>query len=121
MCIQYKSFENIVGKGENTCNEQFLLFPVFFTLLENSLPISFNSKLLSAKSFSLEESKCVIWERVNMTYTFGRPPINPVNPGAETTKRTKFTIFFLHVKFFSIYFFLKNTTIVKLYQSCVFN
>ena len=29
MCLQYKSFENTVGKGEIACNEQFLLFPVF--------------------------------------------------------------------------------------------
>ena len=26
-CLQYKSFENTVGKGEIACNEQFLLFP----------------------------------------------------------------------------------------------
>ena len=25
-CLQYKSFENTVGKGEIACNEQFLLF-----------------------------------------------------------------------------------------------
>ena len=27
MCLQYKSFENTVGKGEIARNEQFLLFP----------------------------------------------------------------------------------------------
>ena len=26
-CLQYKSFENTVGKGEIARNEQFLLFP----------------------------------------------------------------------------------------------
>ena len=29
-CLQYKSFENTVGKGEIACNEQFLLFPWCF-------------------------------------------------------------------------------------------
>ena len=29
-CLQYKSFENTVGKGEIACNEQFLLFPQCF-------------------------------------------------------------------------------------------
>ena len=57
MCLQYKSFENTVGKGEIAPNEQFLLFPVFSTLLENLLPFSSKLKLSSAKSFSLEASK----------------------------------------------------------------
>ena len=30
MCMQYKSFENTVGKGEIARNEQFLLFPQSF-------------------------------------------------------------------------------------------
>ena len=29
-CLQYKSFENTMGKGEIACNEQFLLFPSVF-------------------------------------------------------------------------------------------
>ena len=29
-CLQYKSFENTVGKGEIARNEQFLLFPLCF-------------------------------------------------------------------------------------------
>ena len=29
--LQYKSFENTVGKEEIACNEQFLLFPQFST------------------------------------------------------------------------------------------
>ena len=57
MCLQYKSFENTVGKGEIARNEQFLLFPVFSTHLENFLPFSSNLNLLSADSFNLEESK----------------------------------------------------------------
>ena len=27
MCLQYKSFENSVGKGEIACNKQFLFLP----------------------------------------------------------------------------------------------
>ena len=42
MCLQCKSFENTVGKGEIARNEQFLLFPVFSTCLENFLPFSSN-------------------------------------------------------------------------------
>ena len=45
------------GKREIAHNEQFLLFPVFSTCLENYLPFSSKSKLWSANSFSLEESK----------------------------------------------------------------
>ena len=30
MCLQYKSFENTVGKGEIAHHEQFLLFPQCF-------------------------------------------------------------------------------------------
>ena len=30
MCLQYKSFENTVGKLEIACNKQFLLFPQCF-------------------------------------------------------------------------------------------
>ena len=57
-CLQYKSLENAVGKGENARNKQFLLFPTMFsTRLENFLPFSSNLKLSSANSFSLEEFK----------------------------------------------------------------
>ena len=41
-CLQHESFEN-------THNKQFLLFPtVFYTRLENFLPLSSNSRLSSA-------------------------------------------------------------------------
>ena len=40
-CLQYKSFENTVGKGEIARHEQFLLFPqCFLTILENFVPFS---------------------------------------------------------------------------------
>ena len=37
-CLQYQSFKNTVEKGEIARNEQFLLFPVFSTLLDTFLP-----------------------------------------------------------------------------------
>ena len=57
MYLHLVPFENTVGKGEIARNEQFLLFPVFSTLSEDFLPFSLDSKLSSAISFSLEESK----------------------------------------------------------------
>ena len=58
-------FENTVGKGEIARNEQFLLFPQCFLLLENVLPFPSNLELLTANSSSLEGPKSVVWERVN--------------------------------------------------------
>ena len=49
-CLQYNSFENNVEK------EKFLLFPVFFTLLENFLPFPPNLKLSSANSFVSDDN-----------------------------------------------------------------
>ena len=58
MCLQYKSFENTVGKEEIARNEQFLLFPqCFLPIWMNFLPFSSNLKLSSANSFSLDQSK----------------------------------------------------------------
>ena len=58
MSVQYKAFENMTGKGEIARNEQFLLFlQCFLPIYENFLQFSSNLKLLSANSFSLEESK----------------------------------------------------------------
>ena len=56
MCLQYKSFENTVGKGEIAHDEQFLVLPQCFTNLENPLPF-LTLKLSSADSFILEKSK----------------------------------------------------------------
>ena len=56
-CLQYKSYQNTLGKGKLlvTCN---FSFPTVFSIgLKNFLPFSQNSKLSSANSFSLEESK----------------------------------------------------------------
>ena len=36
-CLQYKSIENTVGKGEIACNKQFLLFPQCFLSIRKTL------------------------------------------------------------------------------------
>ena len=57
-CLQYKSLENTVGKGEIARYVQFFPFlTVFSTCLENFLQFSSNLKLPSANSLRLEESK----------------------------------------------------------------
>ena len=62
MCLQYKSFENSVRKGEISP------FPTAFsTHSENFLPFSSNLKLSSAEYFSLEGLKFVVWVRVKGT------------------------------------------------------
>ena len=57
-CLQYKSFQNTVGKGEIARYEQFLLFQQsFLPIRELSTIFLSNLKLSSANSFSLEYSK----------------------------------------------------------------
>ena len=56
-CLQYTSFENSVGKEEIARNEQFLLFPQCFLVLENFLLFPLNLKLSFANSFSLQNSR----------------------------------------------------------------
>ena len=65
MCLQYKSFENIVVKGEIACKKQFFPFPPVFCIPSEDLSYSSNLELSSGNSFSMEELKFVIWERVN--------------------------------------------------------
>ena len=63
MCLQYKLFENTVGKGEIARNEQFLLFPQCFLPISRTFchfhPIS-NCRLSVWKCL-----KFVVWEMVN--------------------------------------------------------
>ena len=44
MCLQYKSFEKTVGKGEIACNKQYLHFPQCF------LPYHRNGAVLNSSS-----------------------------------------------------------------------
>ena len=58
MCLQYKSFESTVGKGEIAHNEQFLLFTQLSQkTFGKFLPFSSNSKLSFANPFILREFK----------------------------------------------------------------
>ena len=70
-CLQYKSFENTVGKGEIARNEQFLLFPHCF------LPVwwtfchfhqIWNCRLQTLLAW--KSLKFVVWERLNMNDIF---------------------------------------------------
>ena len=65
MCLQYKSFENTVGKEEIARNEQFLLFPQCFpSFLENFLPFC-ETQNCRLQTLSVWKSlKFVVWERV---------------------------------------------------------
>ena len=63
MCLQYKSLENTVEKGEIAPNKQFLLYTQFHTLLENFLPFSSHLKLSSANPFSFEKSEICCLEK----------------------------------------------------------
>ena len=59
MCLQYKSFENTMEKGEIACNEQFLLFPqcVFYQFEElSSILIKFEIVVCNLFQFGRVES-----------------------------------------------------------------
>ena len=65
MCLQYKPFENTVGKGEIARNEQFLLFSVFYLLGE--LPAIFiKFEIVVCKLFQFGSLTFVVWEMVNL-------------------------------------------------------
>ena len=57
MCLQYKSFENTVGKEEIAHNGQFLLFPLCFLPFGELSTIFLKFEIVSCKLFSLEDSK----------------------------------------------------------------
>ena len=53
MCLQEKSIENTVGKGEIACNAKILLSPQSFLTLWKFLPFTSNMKLSSLKTLSV--------------------------------------------------------------------
>ena len=67
ICLQYKPFENTVGKGEIARNEQFLLFPQCFLPAWCFLPSIFiKFEIVVCKTLWVWKSqKYVVWERVN--------------------------------------------------------
>ena len=65
-CLQYKSFEITVGKGEIARHEQFLLFPQCFLPSWRPLCIFHYIKDCRLQTLSVWTSlKFVVWERVN--------------------------------------------------------
>ena len=64
--LQYKSFENTMGKGELTRYEQFLLFPLCFLLPFGGVSaFFFEFKIVVCKLLQDRKNiNFVIWERV---------------------------------------------------------
>ena len=67
-CLQYKSFENTVGKEEIARNEQFLLFPQYFLSVGRTFfRFCQISNFCRLQTLSVWKSlKFVVWERVKM-------------------------------------------------------
>ena len=64
-CLQYKSFENTVGKGEIARNEQFLLFPKCFLPIWRTFCHFHQGQNCRLQTLSVLKSlKFVVWERV---------------------------------------------------------
>ena len=54
MCLQYKSFENNMGKGEIAHNEQFLFSHIIFYPFVQLSAIFIKFEIVFCKPFSLE-------------------------------------------------------------------
>ena len=68
--LQYKSFENNVGKGEIARYEQFLLLPRCFLPLWRTCAIFLSNLKLSTKNYlSLEESKICYFGVLSLAVT----------------------------------------------------
>ena len=65
--LQYKTFENTVGKGEIAQNKQFLLFTQCVLPFWRIFWHFHQSKLLS-ENFRFESQQFVIWERLRRTH-----------------------------------------------------
>ena len=69
MCLQYKPFENIVGKGEIARNEQFLLFPQCFLPVWRTFCHIHQIWNCRLRTLSVWKSlKFVFWERVTCIF-----------------------------------------------------
>ena len=65
-----KPFENIVGKGENAGNHDFLLFPQYFLPFPKQITIFQSPRFCRLQMLSVWTSlKIVVWERVKQLYT----------------------------------------------------
>ena len=66
MCLQYKSFENTVGKGEIARSEQFLLFPQCFLPVWRTLFHFIKVEINRLQTLSVWKGlNFVVWGRVN--------------------------------------------------------
>ena len=63
-CLQYKSFENTVGKGEIAHNKKFLLFPHCFLPVWRTF-CHFHQMLKLSSANYINFLNYVIWERVD--------------------------------------------------------
>ena len=69
MFLQFKSFENSVGKGEIACNKQFLLFSQCFLPFRRTFCPFHQILNCSLQTLSVWKSlKFVVWERVHYWY-----------------------------------------------------
>ena len=90
MCLQYKSFENTVGKGEIARNEQFLLFPQFFLPFRRTFRHFRLTKHRHLQALSIWKGlKFVVWERVK---EFVDENFKFVENGKEFSKRVGNTV-----------------------------
>ena len=66
-CLQCKSFENTVGKGEIACYEQFLLFSQYFLTFWITFSHVYQISNCHLQILSVRKSqKFAVWERVNI-------------------------------------------------------
>ena len=72
--LEKKTFENIVGKGENACNQHFLLFPqCFFYLSQNRFQFFSHKRyghIVYKKEYKKEKFCRVLWLQSILLTTF---------------------------------------------------
>ena len=96
MCLQCKSFENTLGKGEIARNEQFLLFPqCFLPIWRTYCHFFFKFEIVDCKLFQFGSLKFVAWERVKTSSAicFNLDQSKTLLFGNGLTKHTSFHTF----------------------------
>ena len=76
-CVQQKSLENTVGKGEIARYEQFLLFPQCFLLFGEISTFFIKSKIIVCKLFQF--GRVIIIIIINSLFSEGKPLILHIN------------------------------------------
>ena len=75
-CLQYKSFENTVGKGEIARNEQFLLFPQCFLPFWGTVCHFHQIENWRLQTLLVWKGlKLVVWERVKQRISIWTSPV----------------------------------------------